>query len=78
MNFGKKFYARYDRRHDISLVGIYKLSDKVHLSATWVYGTGNAITIPNATFGGVMHNPGSSDIYSGRDLTDYGGKMNLE
>ncbi|MCR6642443.1 MAG: TonB-dependent receptor [Sporocytophaga sp.] len=74
VNFGKKFYARYDRRHDISLVGIYKLSDKVHLSATWVYGTGNAITIPNATFGGVMHNPGSSDIYSGRDLTDYGGK----
>jgi len=46
LNFGKKFYARYDRRHDISVVAIYKHSDKWTFSATWVYGTGNAITLP--------------------------------
>jgi hypothetical protein len=46
LNFGKKFYARYDRRHDISVVGVYKLSRRITLSATWVYGTGNAITLP--------------------------------
>jgi len=46
LNFGKRFPARYDRRHDISLVGIYKFNDRISLSATWVYGTGNAISLP--------------------------------
>jgi hypothetical protein len=46
LNFGKKFYARYDRRHDISVVGVYKLNDHIILSGTWVYGTGNAVTLP--------------------------------
>lgn len=50
VNFGERFPARYDRRHDISVVGIYKLSDKISLSAVWVYGTGNAITLPLATY----------------------------
>ncbi len=46
INGGEKFYAKYDRRHDISIVGIYKPKPKVTLSASWVYATGNAITIP--------------------------------
>jgi outer membrane receptor for ferrienterochelin and colicin len=50
LNFGKKFYARYDRRHDISIVVIYKVSNHITLSSTWVYGTGNAVTLPNSTY----------------------------
>ncbi|PBQ32990.1 TonB-dependent receptor [Sphingobacteriaceae bacterium] len=50
LNFGKRFPARYDRRHDISVVGIYKLSKKISFSAVWVYGTGNAITLPLSTY----------------------------
>lgn len=50
LNFGKTFYPRYDRRHDISVVGIYELSKRVTLSATWVYGTGNALTLPVSRF----------------------------
>lgn len=50
LNFGKPYFARYDRRHYISIVGVYELSKKVTLSATWVYGTGNAITLPLATY----------------------------
>lgn len=50
LNFGKKFYARYDRRHDISVVGVYKINERITLSGTWVYGTGNAITLPLSTF----------------------------
>ena len=46
INFGKKYFARYDRRHDISLVTIYKLNNRITISGTWVYGTGNAITLP--------------------------------
>ncbi|HTL83497.1 MAG TPA: TonB-dependent receptor, partial [Bacteroidia bacterium] len=43
---GKTFYARYDRRHDISLVLMYNLNDHWSFGTVFVYGTGNAITIP--------------------------------
>lgn len=50
LNNGKEFYARYDRRHDVSVVATYKLKKNMTLSATWVYGTGNAITLPLSTY----------------------------
>jgi hypothetical protein len=50
INNGRRFYARYDRRHDISVVMIHKVSRRVSFSGTWVYGTGNAVTIPEARF----------------------------
>jgi hypothetical protein len=59
LNFGKKFYARYDRRHDISLVGTFKVNDHITLSGTWVYGTGNAVTMPTS----VYSTPKYSNIY---------------
>lgn len=81
LNFGKKFYARYDRRHDISLVGIYKPNDKITLSFTWVYGTGNAITLPRSEYTATPHSgvPNNSSFNSGfdfnsRSVYDYGPK----
>ena len=50
MNFGRKYPFRYDRRHDIELTGTYKLSDRIRLSATWVYGTGNAVTFGTSKY----------------------------
>ena len=55
LNFGKEFYARYDRRHDISMVAMYKLNDHINLSGTWVYGTGNAITLPVSEYDAAFH-----------------------
>lgn len=46
LNNGKRFHPKYDRRNDISVVGIYQLSDKITISGTWVYGTGNAVSLP--------------------------------
>jgi hypothetical protein len=57
LNFGKAFYARYDRRHDASVVVMYKLREGLSLSATWVYGTGNAITLPLASYSLPTHSP---------------------
>lgn len=77
LNFGEKFYARYDRRHDISVVGIYKLSEHITLSATWVYGTGNAITLPQAEYTVEPHNPSSTNSNMGMFnyfISDYGKK----
>ncbi|MBX9853477.1 MAG: TonB-dependent receptor, partial [Cytophagaceae bacterium] len=50
INQGNKFPARYDRRHDISLVVMHKLSERVHITGTWVYGTGNAISLAVGRF----------------------------
>jgi len=47
LNFGETFPFKYDRRHDISIVVQYELGPKVNISATWVYGTGNAVTLAN-------------------------------
>jgi hypothetical protein len=46
LNDGKTFPAKYDRRHDAKLVLIYDISKRWNVSATFVYGTGIATTVP--------------------------------
>ena len=46
INGGKTYPFKYDRRHDVELVVTHKISERIKLSGTWVYGTGNAITLP--------------------------------
>jgi len=46
INAGEKYPFKYDRRHDFSIVGTYKLSDNIVLSGSWIFSTGNAVSIP--------------------------------
>ena len=50
LNEGRAFPFRYDRRHDIALVFAHQLTRIANFSLNWVYGTGNAITIPVARY----------------------------
>jgi hypothetical protein len=50
LNYGKTFHPRYDRRHDISIVLNYKFNKKWEVGASWVYGTGQAYTMPTGIF----------------------------
>jgi hypothetical protein len=50
INDGQWYPARQDRTHDISVVLNYRASQRVTLSATWVYYTGNAITFPSGKY----------------------------
>jgi len=50
INNGNYFPARQDETHNISVVGIYRLTDRWTLSGTWVYNTGNAITFPSGKY----------------------------
>ncbi len=56
LNFGQKYPAKYDRRNDMSVVAIYELNKKWKFSATFVYGSGNAATLPQRFYivGGVL------------------------
>lgn len=50
LNNGNPFPAKYDRRHDFSIVLMYKPNDRFDISATWVYSTGNAATLAMQEF----------------------------
>lgn len=45
LNHGNPFPAKYDRRHDFSIVLNYKFSERFDVSATWVFCTGNTATL---------------------------------
>ncbi len=54
INNGNEFYPRYDKRHDLSFVLSYKISKEWDAGITWVYGTGQAFTMPS----GIYYFPG--------------------
>ncbi len=50
INKGTYYPAKQDRPHDLSVVGIYKLSKTWLFSSTFVYSTGNAVTFPSGKY----------------------------
>ncbi len=85
LNNGEDFWADYDRRHNLSLVGIFKLNDRITLSANWIFKTGNAATLPMSSFDPNAHNLQSQDqftqwigntsyTFSNLLMPNYGGK----
>lgn len=68
LNGGRPFPAKYDRRHDLSLVGIYDFNDMWSFSAAFVYGSGHSLTLPI----GRVWFPDSDDLNgSGEFFSDY-------
>jgi outer membrane receptor for ferrienterochelin and colicin len=61
ISFGEWFPYRYDRRHDISIVVNHRINEHIDLGVTWVYGTGNAVTLPLEKY---ASNVDFKDIYS--------------
>ncbi|MGB1517779.1 MAG: TonB-dependent receptor plug domain-containing protein, partial [Crocinitomicaceae bacterium] len=47
---GSIFPARQDRIHDIAVVLMYKLNEKLSLATSWVYYTGDAVTFPSGKY----------------------------
>jgi hypothetical protein len=45
LNSGKSFPAKYDNRHDINISLTHRVSEKLDFGFTWVYNTGNAVTL---------------------------------
>ncbi len=50
INNNRIFHPRYDRRHDVSFVLAYNVTDKLSLGLTWVYATGQGFTLPLGQF----------------------------
>lgn len=57
LNNGEWFYARFDRRHDVSFVGNYSLNNRITFSAVFAYASGSRFTpiigqylVPNGNY----------------------------
>jgi hypothetical protein len=84
INSGIPFPARFDRRHDLSIVTFYDVKEgkskenNIKLSAVFVYGTGNAITLPQANYQAPSNPPNPNQNGGGwgwgwgNTATDYG------
>lgn len=82
LNFGRVFPAKYDRRHDISLVVFHKFSDRIDISGTWVYATGNTGTLALQEYaGGTVPESSNNFFFNGfsyisEDLSYISGRNN--
>jgi len=63
INGGKEYWAKYDRRHDVSFILSYEYNEKWTFSAIWVYATGNAMTLPISRY-----------VINGAIVSEYGPK----
>ncbi|MEM8966385.1 MAG: carboxypeptidase-like regulatory domain-containing protein [Bacteroidota bacterium] len=66
LNFGERFPYKYDRRHDLGVAVVHQWRERIDLSATWVFGSGNAITLPTAIYSG------RGNSFLGGSIYDYG------
>jgi hypothetical protein len=65
LNNGKTYYARYDRRHDLSLVMSYDLNDRWSFGTVFVYATGSLMWLPTNIY-----------YFEGQPVFQYGERNN--
>jgi hypothetical protein len=64
LNFGKWYPYKYDRRHDFSIALMHSWNDRMNFSMAWVFGTGNAISLPMEQYPGVRQDPpGTTNLF---------------
>ena len=63
INHGNVYPAKYDRRHDLSVLASYRFNKKWSVSAVFVYATGNTMTMPVSRY-----------FVDGRIVTEYGNR----
>lgn len=71
LNEGKVYPYRYDRRHDFSVVVTHKFNDKIDVGVVWVYGTGNAVSLPLQKYTGTGENGESTLVEHIGDKNGY-------
>ena len=77
LNGGKPFPAKYDRRHDISIVLTYRFSPRFDVSATWVFSTGNTATLSTQRYPMASEDPDDyDDAVAQGALTFFEGRNN--
>lgn len=50
INNGNTYFAKYDRRHNLSIVGMYDLNPKWNFGVTQIFSSGNRFTMPTSWY----------------------------
>lgn len=81
LNNGNKFFARFDRRHDFSLVATYDISKRWSISGNYIYATGSPFTAqisqyiaPTPTFTNIDVLP----VYGARNAQRLSGSQRID
>lgn len=78
LNEGNPFPAKYDRRHDLSVVLSYKLNNEIDFSATWVFSTGNTATLSTQRYSRAHEEPADyEEGSSSQSLSTFDGRNNF-
>lgn len=70
LNQGKKFFHRYDRRHDMSFVLTYTINETWDIGMVFVFGTGNAMTLGTQVYSADPNNV-LLDYFYEPDVTNF-------
>ena len=71
INDGKPFPFKFDRRHDINLGLVLKLSKETELSAIWTFQSGQAATVPQMDYQAAGPTDyTTTDFITGKDIED--------
>ena len=73
INNGKRFPAKYDRRHDVNITATHKFSDRIDVSASWVFSSGNAATFAFHEYAAIDSPNYRQPDYSDSNGFHYGG-----
>lgn len=65
VNKDEWFYPRFDRRHDLNLVGFYELTKDIRLNALFTIATGNPVSLPQHEIENVTFIPSNGNISNG-------------
>lgn len=71
LNFGNKFFHRYDQRHDLNVALTYDLNETWDFGLVFVYGTGNAITLPTQNYNVAPNLPGMFGWWGSPALSNF-------
>jgi len=64
INSGNPYAYKYDRTHDFSIVATHRFNESFTMSGTWVYSTGNPVTLATTQY--ELNNMGEYDAFYGK------------
>ncbi len=77
INFGKKFFYKYDRRHDVELALTYKLTKGWEIGSSWQFTSAAPFTIPIASYNRTtLEQVNINNFYGFNSAIDYYGSRN--
>jgi hypothetical protein len=77
INKGAWYPQRYDRRHNLAIIGEYKINDSWTVSANFVLATGHAVTMPDVFYKSFIDIYGNSGFGEGQYLKKNNQRMPL-